>query len=97
MSFADEALTDGEPDMDKIYLNASIVPPTSVKVESLFSESGYIFDERRLATTPERIEQLMFLKTNRFLWDLEFVAQHVVNGELALQIQDEDEVEVVAQ
>jgi hypothetical protein len=33
-----------------------------VEVESLFSTSKYIFDDRRLGTTPEHVEQQMFLK-----------------------------------
>lgn len=47
-------------------------------VESLFSQSKYIFNDRRLSTTPEHIEELMFLKTNHHLWDLEFVCKEVV-------------------
>jgi hypothetical protein len=91
-------LNDGKPNHDDNYWNAAQIPPTSVVVESLFSESGYMFDDRRLATTPEHIEQLMFLKTNRFIWDIELVAKHVVNGLLRVE-PDEDhndsEVEIV--
>lgn len=32
----------------------------------------------------------MFLKVNRHLWDLEFVARNVVNGELGLDPVEED-------
>ena len=39
-----------------------------MEVESLFSTSKYIFDDRRLGTTPENVEQQMFLKENHFLW-----------------------------
>jgi hypothetical protein len=57
------------------YLDASKIPPTSVLVESLFSESGYIFDASRLGTSSTNIEELMFLKKNHFLWDLSLVSE----------------------
>jgi hypothetical protein len=79
VSFADEALSDGKK-ASPIYLDAKSIPSTSVSVESLFSQSGFIFNGRRLSTTPEHIEELMFLKINHSLWDLEFVAKHVVNA-----------------
>lgn len=62
-----------------------------MKAESLFSESGYIFDDRRLGTSPDHIEQLMFLKQNHHLWDLQFVAKNVVNGNLHLEPIDSDD------
>jgi hypothetical protein len=96
VSFADEALNDGKPNYSGTYLPAAKIPPTSVKTESLFSESGYIFDDRRLGTTPEHIEQIMFLKVNRHLWDLEFVARNVVNGELCLDPVGEDALQEVS-
>ena len=57
-----------------------LFPPTSVVVESLFSESKYIWNDRRLGTTPEHIEEQMFLKCNHFLWDLEFFTLNVLNN-----------------
>ena len=64
MSFADKALgSQMVADKPPKYIDASIIPPTSVMVESLFSESDYpAFDDRRLGTSPEHIEQVMFLK-----------------------------------
>lgn len=61
------------------YHNPSSISPTSVVVECLFSESKYVFDDRRLATTPEHIEELMFLRCNHSLWDLQFVTLNVIN------------------
>lgn len=81
MSFADKALgSQMVADKPPKYIDASIIPPTSVMVESLFSESDYAFDDRRLGTSPEHIEQVMFLKKNHFLWDLEFFCREVLNG-----------------
>ena len=54
-----------------------MICPTSVLVESLFSESKWIFDDRRLATSPEHIEEFMFLKSNHSLWDLQFFSEKV--------------------
>ncbi len=69
----------GVVEKDKIYLDPKIISATSVEVESLFSVSKYVFDDRRLSTTPEHVEQTMFLKQNHFLWDLQFFTQRVYN------------------
>lgn len=61
------------------YLDPKIISGTSVDVESLFSVAKFVFDDRRLATTPEHVEQIMFLKDNHFLWDLQFFTVHVYN------------------
>ena len=60
MSFADEAFL-GIETVSK-YINPKIISPTSVEVESLFSTSKYVFDDRRLGTTPEHVKQQMLLK-----------------------------------
>jgi hypothetical protein len=44
-----------------------------------------VFDDRRLATAPEHVEQQMFLKDNHFLWDLKFFTFNVYN------LYDEDD------
>jgi hypothetical protein len=62
-----------------------------VEVESLFSTSKFVFDDRRLGTTPEHVEQQMFLKDNHFLWNLEFFTRKVYN-----QYDHEDDDETVA-
>lgn len=62
----------------KIYIDVSVIPSTSVMAESLFSQSKYIFNDRRLSTTPEHVEEIMFLRTNHHLWDLEFVCKEIV-------------------
>lgn len=84
VSFAEEALI--EKEVEKNYINPKIISATSVDVERLFSVSKYVFDSRRLATTPEHVEQQMFLKDNHFLWDLQFFNTKVYN----LLEEDED-------
>lgn len=54
--------------MDTAFIHA-----TSVIVEALFSKSGHIFGDRRSSTTPEHIEEQIFLKENRELWDVDSV------------------------
>jgi hypothetical protein len=49
-------------------MDTSFIACTSVVVESLFSQSRFYFDARRLGTSPEHIEQQMFLKANQELW-----------------------------
>ena len=51
------------------YINLNFILPGTVIVESLFSIVGYMFDDRRMATTPTHIEEQVFLKVNRNLWN----------------------------
>jgi hypothetical protein len=74
------------------FENPSIISPTSVVAECLFSESKYIFDDRRLGTTPEHVEEIMFLRCNHSLWDLHFFATHVLNS-----VDEEDPDEGIIQ
>lgn len=39
-------------------------------VESLFSIVGHMFDDRRLATSPVNLEEQIFLRMNKHLWNL---------------------------
>jgi hypothetical protein len=55
------------------YLNGDFISFMSVVVESLFSESQYCFGDRRLFTTPEHVEQQMFLRANRSYWNRDIV------------------------
>ncbi len=71
------------------YLDPKLLSATSVDVESLFSVAKYVFDDRRLATTPEHVEEIMFLKENHFLWDLQFFTLHVYNENVD---DDDDEI-----
>ena len=79
LSFAQNFLQTQKRSVRK-FIDPAIVSPTSVVVESLFSESKYIWNDRRLGTTPEHIEEQMFLKCNHFLWDLEFFTLNVLNN-----------------
>ena len=88
LSFAEEAFFDGVKDVPK-YLDPKIISATSVDVESLFSVAKFVFDDRRLATTPEHVEQIMFLKENHFLWDLQFFTLQVYN-----ENDDDDDDEI---
>ena len=61
-----------QPLMDESDYSAeslNFIPPGTVIVESLFSIVGYMFDDRRMATTPTHIEEQVFLKVNRNLWN----------------------------
>ena len=79
LSFAQKFLQTQKRSVRK-FIDPAIVSPTSVVVESLFSESKYIWNDRRLGTTPEHIEEQMFLKCNHFLWDLELGKEGKDNG-----------------
>lgn len=71
-SFADSLLASYEMDVEtnsSKYINLKFVLPGTVIVESLFSMVGYMFDDRRMATTPTHIEEQVFLKVNRKLWN----------------------------
>lgn len=67
LSFADLILQ-GAPRAVPQYMDVSFIACTSVLVESLFSQAGFYFDARRLGSTPEHIEQQMFLNANRDIW-----------------------------
>jgi len=45
----------------------------SVMVESLFSEAGDTFDDRRASTLPIHVEEQMFLKANIKFWSEEAI------------------------
>lgn len=79
LTFAQRILKNNREKKSVKFINPFIVSPTSVVVESLFSVAKYIWDDRRLATTPEHIEEGMFLKFNHHLWDLEFFTLNVYN------------------
>jgi len=56
------------------YVNTSFLLPTSNHVERLFSMSKRIFSEKRRRLNTRTLEALLFLKTNRHLWDMRLVA-----------------------
>jgi hypothetical protein len=93
MSFADAALFDEYPCRE--YLNVEGICPTSVIVESLFSQSKWIFNDRRMGTTPEHVEELMFLRCNHFLWDLEFFSSKVLCHSKVVS-NDEIDAEIIS-
>jgi hypothetical protein len=71
-SFADSLLASYEMDVEtncSKYINLKFILPGTVIIESLFSVVGYMFDDRRMATTPIHIEEQVFLKVNRNYWN----------------------------
>jgi hypothetical protein len=78
LSFADNALIavkkKRDPSIVNLYLDPSFIPCGSVIVESLFSVAGQIFDEHRIGTLPVHVEEQMFLKSNRLLWNMGMVS-----------------------
>ena len=60
------------------YIDVSFISPTSNVVERLFSLAKLVFSNVRRSLLPRNLEMILFLKTNRDLWDLELVAK-VVN------------------
>jgi hypothetical protein len=76
-SFADDAFSDEIPVDRFVPTNSFSIPPTSCLVESLFSEVQAAYDDRRLFATPEHVEETVFLRFNRSLWDLEFFCHNV--------------------
>lgn len=59
------------------YLDLSFIPPTTDMVERLFSAAGLVMTDLRGSMEPYTLEQVMFLKYNRKLWNLETVAKLV--------------------
>jgi hypothetical protein len=51
------------------YLDCSFVPPTSNICERLFSTSKLTYSDQRKSLHPETLENILFLKANRSLWD----------------------------
>lgn len=52
-------------------MDVNFIPVGSVIAESMFSLVGYLFDERRLSSTPVHSEEQVFLRINNHLWNLQ--------------------------
>jgi hypothetical protein len=71
-SLADTLLESFEMDVEcksTKYINLDFILPGTVAAESLFSMVGHMFDDRRQSTSPYRIEEQVFLKVNRNMWN----------------------------
>ena len=77
LSFAERAMKVLK-ESPKNYKSVSFISPTSNAVERLFSTAKFVFSDLRRSLLPRNLEMLLFLKSNRDLWDLELVAK-VVN------------------
>jgi hypothetical protein len=71
VSFADSLLTSYEMEVESVskFIDLQFIPPGSVIVESLFSIVGHMFGDRRMSSSPVHIEEQVFLRVNRDLWD----------------------------
>ena len=97
MSFAERILKKQRLDENRnrtisAYVSTKFISPTSNDVERLFSLSKRIFSEKRRGLKPETLESLVFLKTNRCLWNLALVSLVVNEEEPCNEEEEEDEM-----
>jgi hypothetical protein len=57
------------------YMDVSFIPPTSNVVERMFSQAQSILTPHRKRLLPKNVEAILFLKTNRPLWDVSVVSE----------------------
>jgi hypothetical protein len=77
------------------YVDTRFVVPTSNDVERLFSLCKRIYSPLRRNLAPKTLEMLVFLKTNRNLWDLDLVSDVVNNATAAGYTEDDAGAEEV--
>ena len=65
--------------VDSPYPDLKHIPPTSNIVERLFSSARRVLTDYRKSMSPYSFECVMFLKSNRKLWDLSLVAKVMEN------------------
>ena len=53
----------------KSYMDVTFIPPTSNVCERFFSQAKLVYTDLRNRLNPETLEALLFLKTNRDLWN----------------------------
>ena len=61
------------------YIDTRFILPTSNLSERLFSTAGYAFSDYRKGLLPQNLEEQIFLKANRHLWDVETLSQAAKN------------------
>jgi hypothetical protein len=62
------------------FIDLSFIPPTSNIVERLFSASRLVLTDYRKSMSPYTFECVMFLKSNRKLWDASLVSNLVTKN-----------------
>eukprot|EP01038_Epipyxis_sp_PR26KG_P016908 gene16908-23203_t len=70
------------------------VVPTSCDVERLFSQCKLVLTDHRRSMHPKTFEQIMILKINSHLWDLNTVSEVCYHNKRAAMERDEQEVVV---
>ena len=60
------------------YIPLNWIPSTNNENERVFSKNKHVFSDFRRAMNTSTLEALMFLKTNRDLWDLKTVHYIIV-------------------
>jgi len=96
LSFAAQVLAQSwNESATSLYMDPKVIPIGSVRVESLFSVSKHMFGYRRLGTHPTKIEEQLFLKTNRKFWDIDLVASVVSQHGRDGSAKEEEEKEEV--
>ena len=58
-----------EQDKQKVYVDLTILPGTSVNCERLFSAAKFILSDTRKRTSPKLFEALLLLKINKRYWN----------------------------
>jgi hypothetical protein len=62
------------------FIDLSFTPPTSNIVDRLFSASRLVLTDYRKSMSPYTFECVMFLKSNRKLWDASLVSNLVTKN-----------------
>ena len=76
------------------YEDVSWIPCGSVVVERLFSAAKLVYSPLRQSMLPITLEMIMFLKANRWLWDVNTVAEVMSKKEFdgeGLYVDEEEE------
>lgn len=81
-SFTQSILKEASQVRKKKYMDVDFIPVGSVIVESLFSSVAYMFDEKRLSSTPVHVEEQVFLRINKHLWNLHSFVNNIEISEL---------------
>jgi hypothetical protein len=81
-SFTQSILKEVSQIRKKKYMDVDFIPVGSVIVESLFSSVAYMFDEKRLSSTPVHVEEQVFLRNNKHLWNLHSFVNNIEISEL---------------
>jgi hypothetical protein len=73
------------------YINLDFIVPTSNCVERLFSQAKNVFRDNRQSLLPYNLEAIMFLKANRWLWDVNVVCDALTEAKNANEVYSDDD------